>query len=172
MCKERPFVDELEADRRRAYHILVKLTDRLKRLNRMNIPPSRDVMLDVPSTVDAALGGDKWSRMTMTGAKLLKVSAELSAEEPFAEVLLVVAFMRRYMAVIDGWDGPPCKRDSYEYACNGFKHVLARFEAPCKYEGFGLVCENRNCPYAHRPGVEEAVKLLPSDDEFFAAMLA
>lgn len=169
MCKDGPFVDAAEADRRRAYHIMAKLSDRLKRLNRMKIPPTRYVVVDVPSAVDKVLSGDKWSR---TGAKLLAAAAALSVDEPFAEVLLVVAFMRHYMRVLDGWEGPPGKRESFEYAANGFRHVLARFDAPCKYEGYGLVCENRNCPYAHRPNVEEAVKLLPSENEFFAAMLA
>ena len=176
MCKDRPFVDDAEADRRRAFHILVKLSDRLKRLNRMKIPPTRDISVDVPSAVDKALSGDKWSRMTTTGVKLLAAAAALSVDEPFAEVLLIVAFMRHYMRVLEGWEGPPSKRESFEYAMNGFRHVLARFDAPCKYEGYGLVCENRNCPYAHRPktsnDVGEAVKLLPSDDEFYAAMLA
>lgn len=79
MCNDRPFVSEAEADRRRA-------------------PPTKDIVVDVPAAVNKALSGDKWSRMTMTGAKLLSEAETLSADEPFAELLIVVAFMRHYMS--------------------------------------------------------------------------
>lgn len=147
-----------------AYACLKKLCARLKRLK--DVAPSRDVSTsDVKATVKNAL-------TTRSGRRDGVFSCIAAHEnEPFAQVLLIVEFLRHYERILLGWVGPSGKRDDFLYAMNGARHLLARFDAPCKYEQLGA-CTNSNCPYAHMPSFEERVRLLPTEDQLFCAMIS